>query len=275
MDFHTYRPGPPLDRFIESMWYQDVSDWPFGRETLLPAAGATLILNLGGPQDLVDEESGSVRVFRDAWVAGERSRPIVLDSHGKAHLLGLQFRPGGAYPFLKRPMADLRDQVVELDAVWGPVVEELRQRIHEAETPQARFAVVRADLEARLQRRRWSSSPLVLAGARRITRDSARVSIDDVVRRLGISHKHFIRLFEAQVGLGPKVLHRVVRFQNAVQLADEPAELPWGQIAHRCGFSDQAHLTREFRTFAGLTPSEYRARTHFPNYVPEEPSSGS
>jgi AraC-like DNA-binding protein len=79
---------------------------------------------------------------------------------------------------------------------------------------------------------------------------------------LGLSNRHLIEQFREVVGLTPKTLSRVGRFHAVVRTAAEipPSELSWSGLAARYGFADQSHLVREFRTFAGVTPTEFIAR---------------
>src|SRR5262249_33692046 len=82
--------------------------------------------------------------------------------------------------------------------------------------------------------------------------------VSDAVRQSGYSHRRFIVLFRQAVGLTPKVYCRLLRFQRAIEgIKSRPAE-SWARRALAAGFSDQSHFNREFRTFTGVTPEEYR-----------------
>jgi AraC-like DNA-binding protein len=62
--------------------------------------------------------------------------------------------------------------------------------------------------------------------------------------------------FREHIGLPPKTVARVLRFEQAVRLAEE-TELSWLEIALRCGYYDQAHLIRDFRAISGCTPGTF------------------
>ncbi|MDC6171171.1 helix-turn-helix domain-containing protein, partial [Paucibacter sp. XJ19-41] len=82
--------------------------------------------------------------------------------------------------------------------------------------------------------------------------------VDAVVQASGFSHRHFNALFGAAVGLTPKAFCRMQRFQTLLAaLAADPAR-PLAQLALDAGYSDQAHMSREFSGIAGLTPGAYR-----------------
>ncbi|MGH9573217.1 MAG: helix-turn-helix domain-containing protein [Candidatus Acidiferrales bacterium] len=102
--------------------------------------------------------------------------------------------------------------------------------------------------------------------------------------------RRFIDLFAQNIGLTPKLLCRILRFQHARRLAEnrdrrrgaltasyrEGAELDWAEVAIECGYYDQSHLIRDFQNLSGLSPSEYirqirSARDVKDNHVPLSP----
>ena len=80
------------------------------------------------------------------------------------------------------------------------------------------------------------------------------------MEQTGWSHRRLIGAFRDQVGLAPKALARVLRFQRAASSLREGGRDRLADVAYDCGYYDQAHLNRDFRQFAATTPSEYAAR---------------
>jgi AraC-like DNA-binding protein len=90
---------------------------------------------------------------------------------------------------------------------------------------------------------------------------SRDVSIDAAAAATGMSRRHLERLFLRDVGLPPKQLARIVRFQRALRLLDGDGDPPRGvRAAHGSGYADQAHFIRDFRAFAGCAPGEHVLR---------------
>ena len=87
---------------------------------------------------------------------------------------------------------------------------------------------------------------------------SSRVA--EIQRAAGYSPRHFIALFRAAVGLTPKHYYRVKRFTNVVRRLAEGKVESLADLSAEAGYSDQAHLTREFREFSGVSPTRYRPR---------------
>ncbi len=85
--------------------------------------------------------------------------------------------------------------------------------------------------------------------------------IGDLAGDLGWSHRRLIARYRDAVGLPPKLVARIVRFEHlTARIATEPA-IDWGAAATACGYFDQAHLAREVRELADVTPTELRAAT--------------
>jgi methylphosphotriester-DNA--protein-cysteine methyltransferase len=83
-----------------------------------------------------------------------------------------------------------------------------------------------------------------------------------------LSQKTLIARFQKRVGLAPKMLGRVFRFQRALQAMAQPAARDLTGLALDAGYYDQAHFNHEFRQFSGLTPTEYLASVSlYPNWV--------
>jgi len=96
--------------------------------------------------------------------------------------------------------------------------------------------------------------------AHAVTRLTLAVPVSEVAAECGLSHRHFTQRFRAAAGLKPKLWGRVMRFGKALdRLAAEPA-IAWAELAAAEGYADQAHFTRDFRAFAGLSPGDYRRR---------------
>ena len=89
------------------------------------------------------------------------------------------------------------------------------------------------------------------------SRLDADLTLRELAAEVGYSRSHFLRTFRATTGVTP---HRYIlnrRIERARRLLRE-ADISIAQVAYRCGFSSQAHLTLAFRKVCGLTPGEYR-----------------
>lgn len=261
--------APPLAPHIEHLWlargYLPTS-W---RNMILPDGAVELIFNLGDPQRLCSlDHSTSHTVFRRSWISGERTTPIVIDESDHVDLVGVRFRAGGAWPFLGIPLHEFTDRVIELESVLGREIRELRNRLGEvSDDDDARFDLLESWLVERAQKRSQPTRSVTYA-LRVIRGDADTTRIGKIAEQIGISHKHLLREFDRCVGLPPKLFARLCAFQRVIHVVGQKPEVDWSGTAASCGYYDQAHLIRDFRSFSGLTPTEYLTkRGPFLNYI--------
>lgn len=253
--FTCHRPSPPLDGFVDLIWRCDREPEPWSQERLLPEGSVELVIDLAAPA------SADV-------VAGPHTKFFLLDTTQRQRLVGVHFKPGGAFPFVHPPMYELRNIEAPLGALWGSLARELRERLGEASSDEEQFAIVERVLMARAGDR-LRHHPAVAYSLREFTRVPHMRTIADVSQRVGLSQRRFIELFAGETGLTPKMFCRVRRFQASIRRAHKSARVDWTTLALDCGYFDQAHFIHDFREFSGLTPSEWAAkRTDHLNHVP-------
>ena len=193
-----------------------------------------------------------------SFVAGVTDAPVIVGHAGSAHCLQIDLTPLGARRLLGVPMSELANLSVPIDAVLGRFGTDLAQRIGDTPDWGDRFAFVDRAIRARL-----SDTPAIDAGVAwslgRIAATGGNVAIGELVEELGWSHRRLIARYRDSVGLPPKMVARIVRFERlTAKLAGHPAA-DWTGTALECGYFDQAHLAREVRDLADLTPTALRA----------------
>ena len=259
MSYHRYFPPPPLSAFVNQFWWYEGNPSPSHlKERVLPTGTLEVVINLH--EDRIRtygrEDTGKFESFDGSVLVGAYSEFFVIDTVSQQSIIGVHFRPGGAFPFFKLPAAELRDVHVPLELLWGARASELREHLREAPTPQAKFHLLEQTLLAQLARP-LASHPAVSFALREFPR--AR-SVSAVVEQIGLSQRRFIELFSQEVGLTPKLYWRVRRFQEALRQLDRQRECDWMELALDCGYFDQAHFIHDFQSFSGLNPTTYLAR---------------
>jgi AraC-like DNA-binding protein len=269
MLFHQrHVPRPPLSACIENLWLVRGSLARPWRNLIFPDGAMELILNLGDPQKLCRRRNvHEGAMFKRSWISGERDAPIVIEENGVIHLVGIRFKPGGAYPFFRFPISELTGHVVELGDIWGNEIDALLEQLIGATEPALVFARLEAWLRQRLSGLAEPSRPVAFALSR-LQRGGGDARIGRIVEEIGISHKHLVREFDRRVGLSPKTFARVCAFQSVISHIGFKPAMDWADTAAACGYFDQAHFIHEFRSFTGMTPAAYLPRRGpFLNYI--------
>jgi len=180
--------------------------------------------------------------------------------------MGAAFRRGGGFPFFRLPAGELQNAQVSLDTLWGPKAAELRERLLEAQTPDARFQILEEALFE--QAARFTRHPAVAFALSEFARVPQVRTIADVTDQIGLSSRRFIQVFSDEVGLTPKLFCRVRRFQEVLQMIRREPVIDWAAISTDCGYFDQAHFIHDFRAFSGINPTTYVTyRSEFTNHV--------
>lgn len=214
--------------------------------TLIP-----LVLSFGRPLDVVALSAGEGTGRHMSFVAGIMPGHATTKFDAEQHCLQVYLTPLGVTRLLGLPGRELAARVVELaDAV--PVFDDrLVEQLWAARTWPRRFALIDRVLLDLLGRGR-PVEPFVGWMWRQIGRSGGRVRVGDLVEQTGWSQRHVTSRFTEQVGIGPKAAAGLVRFERA---AVALRSLPAADVAARLGFSDQSHLVREVRRYAGWTPT--------------------
>jgi AraC-like DNA-binding protein len=267
MPWRFYPPAPRLAAFVASIWLYRSDQQE--RLRLLPSGTAQLVIDLTGDGlPLPGPLPGRISTTRSrdadsALLYGVDSAAFSLEHDRPTYEIGVDFQPGGIYPFFAPPASELHNLHVSLEALWGSqVVRELREQLAEADTLEARAGILE-ELLVRQMVRPLAHHMAVASALRAISvpsgkhEDAQHTRITHLAEEAGLSQGHFARLFKEEVGLTPKHYARVRRFLRVMQRINSERCVNWARLALECGYYDQAHFSKEFQTFAGVCPSAY------------------
>jgi len=263
-----YIPRPPLSLFIENITYYQSAIPPHARERRLPDGLMSLVINLRDEQiRLYDHlHPDQLRSYGGIIINGARSEFTILDPTCLTEVLMVQFKPGGASPFLRLPASELYNTTLSLDLIWGAEALNLHQQLQDANTVERRFHIIEQFLLARLVR---AIHPSIAFALQALEAAPYPPSIASITEQLALSQTRFIHLFREAVGLTPKQFARILRFQQVLLAVEKSAPQTWAELALTCGYYDQAHFIHDFQAFSGLTPTAYLAqRGQYRNHVP-------
>jgi len=253
-------PDPQLARYVTGPylgWIEQTSR-PVRRREIASTA-IPLILNLGPRYVVRDARAPAVMHTRGSFVAGLADGCTFVDSATESCAIQVNFAPLDAYRLFGVPMAILANATVELEDLLGASAGELIARLHGASTWDERFDLLDTFLLDRL-RRATSTVPEVEWMWTQIVQSHGRIAVGSFAHATGRSHKYLISRFQKQVGLTPKTMARIVRFEQVAERLRTASGVRWSELALDAGYYDQSHLLRDFTAFAGTTPTTYRAQ---------------
>jgi AraC-like DNA-binding protein len=260
LEYVEFSAPPPLSDVVRCVWLLSgpASATPVP-QPVVPDGCAEVVLNLADP----------FRRFRagDRWetqprsmVVGQITEAVVIAPSGGVDLVGIRLQPWGAFSVLPVPATDLRDVLLPLDAIAADMARDLPDALREESTAVARAAIVFRYVACHARRTPASLRSRARAIVAEATRQPEATTVRCLAARLGLGERQVERELDRHVGLRPKMLLRIARFQRALSVARADETLTWSAVAARAGYFDQAHLTHEFRRFAACTPSEFLGR---------------
>ncbi|MBB3728768.1 helix-turn-helix domain-containing protein [Nonomuraea dietziae] len=268
MEYVSRVPRPPLDGLIDDLYYLEGAP-PYPRLTLPPMPSAVLILNLGAPLRIRAGTDIEAAEYTDGCVVTTPTRAFEFGYPPGTRSVGVHFKPWGLAPFLPMPAAELCDQPVTVEQIWGrPTTAELQDRLATAAGPHEMLTLLEEELMRRL--RETAGLGLVRHTSSVIAAATGAVAIGDLSAAAGVSSTHLAQRFKELIGVTPKRLARTYRFAATVLAIDPAGPVDWADLAGRASYFDQAHFGHEFRTFTGLTPTRYLDRRR--RFLREHPS---
>jgi AraC-like DNA-binding protein len=226
----------------------------------LPGTTLTMVLAFDAPLDVGWLGEPDTRRAHWAMLSGLGVDPAAVYQSGVEQGIQLELTPVGARVLFGLPAAAIRREIVPVDLLPGGGGG-LHERVASGCSWQHRFDALDAVLLSRLAHAS-ASARLPDPGVRHawdlVHRSGGAIRVGTLADQLGWSRRRLHERFDAEFGLAPKQAARLVRFGRARRLFTDLG-VPLAEVAARCGYADQAHLTRDWRALAGVTPTAWLA----------------
>ncbi|AKQ69695.1 Transcriptional regulator, AraC family [Myxococcus hansupus] len=196
-----------------------------------------------------------------AWLASSRlgivgpmKRFVLVDLEPGAVSLGVRLRPGWAQALLgvsPRELCGLNVTVQDC----APALAQLQRRMEDCATPAHAMTLLQDTITQRWTSFRDVAKPRAVHALAHLQSCEGQVRMTALAHSLGVSERTLHRDILDEAGIAPKLLARVLRFQRAVSLLRANGGAALCDVALECGYADQAHLSRDVRELAGVSPS--------------------
>ena len=265
------QPAPALTGVVDGYHGYRLAGFPPGLHRGAPSRHMTFIVAIGPEIDVVRQTDPGQRPRRyRAVLSGLQASAALIAHDGYQEGVAIELRPLACRAVFGLPARALWNTSVELDEVVDGVGRELAERLHDTADWSARFDACDDVLLRLLATRRRSgrgtgAEPALAAAWSALERSGGTLGVASLADHVGWSRQHLRTRFVDEVGLAPKLAGRVMRVERARQLLLGPAAVGDSEgsrladIAVRCGYYDQAHLTREFVDLIGCPPGQLLA----------------
>lgn len=255
-------PEPRLRPYIRSYVGYHLAGFPPGEHIGMPSPFLTVIITIGDQLHIgAASQPEQASTSWDTLAAGITPAPCTITHDGNQHGIQLALTPLGSRALFGMPTAALGSWMVGLDEVLGADAREIRERVAAVDEWELRFQVLDEVLGRKVDEYRLH--PALEQAWRLLVGSGGSKRVADVADEVGWSRRHLVNRFVGEFGVTPKDSARIARFARSHQLLKQ-VELPsLAELAIECGYYDQAHMARDWRELAGMSPSRWRANEVF------------
>lgn len=256
-------PAFPISRFIKYFWVYENSNHATNNEvqTFVVEGCPIIIFHYKQPLKCKTGDNDWASHPRQCVVGQIKIFGEIIES-GNEGMLAIVFYPDGLSPFIKNPLVEITGLIVDLQFIFGIEINEIQERICEAESIDNKISVVEHFFLNQFKTKvnhcsndiRYAISQMQL---------NSKISISKLASETNMCKRNFERKFLENVGLTPVFFNRIVRFQKAIQLINQQKKQSFSELAYSAGYYDQSHFIRDFRQFYGQPPKEFDQNQNF------------
>jgi AraC-like DNA-binding protein len=255
--FHQpkFAPVPKLAADVNCFWALEQDQESYNREDFLPDSFAEVVINVGAPL-MLETERGLLELPR-AFVNPIQNKPLRFRAAGFCQMISMQLYPWAVKPILNIDADPSKVHVIGLDAAWQRFAHDLTQIVAHRGYVEAIGYYEEYVCDIAYQHKH-DVMPIRTAG-HLLHRSLGQIRMTDLAAQSYLSSSQFERRFKQYTAVSPKTYARIVRFESVHAALSENPSSRLADLANDYGYSDQAHLIREFKSFANCTPRDFAA----------------
>ena len=258
MEYKTWVPTPSLAHFVKCFWTLEApADRSQERQRIVPDGCMEMIFHYG---DLFYQylDNGTNVTQPRSFVFGQIIKPLEIAASGKTGVFAARFHPDGFIPFSTMEIKMMDNRAVSLEQLYGEQGKTLELDVLSAATTKKRIEKVEGFLVSKL-RSPEGVDALAKSSVDLLLRSKGQVTIDSLAEQLQSSRRQLERKFVTTIGLSPKQLSKIIRFQSTLKMMEQKHFTSLTALAHNGGYFDQAHFIKDFKEFTGLSPKQFYA----------------
>lgn len=258
MIYNEYKPAKELQQYVKSYCMLENAPGSVVEDYAFATGCLEVMFTLDGSVWEIKPENRFVKTSPiEVW--GQILKPLMFRVAGYSKVFGIRFHPSTPAFFFKDDISQFNDKVFDVASILGSSVNEVHIQLQDAETIEQRVELMDKFLLKKLSEKSKSLNKinLVQQVMNELTRKDFYDNIENVAERYGITSRYLQKIFVQQTGMSPKLYSKINRFQNSiVLLGDQKTTLT--SVAYECGYFDQSHFIREFKSFTGFLPSAFK-----------------
>lgn len=259
-------PKPSLQPYIDSFWiFESNYGVPHTDKRLIaPNAKAKIIIPYQNAISTIDNEQVTYYREGEVFFIGIWDKPVVLSTHAShTGTIGIELTPKGAYKFTHIPMYELTNKIYSFSDLYGKSGKVLEQQIGNTDAPLAKAERIQDFLISCLQHDNYTNL-LIEYSVDLLSSSLGLTEISELERKTGYSKRYLDMLFKKHLGISPKTLSTLIRFNKFYKLWANTTDTDFFKDHLYESYYDQSHFIHEFRRYTGYSPARYaRVKNEF------------
>ncbi len=256
--YHQFTPDPILQQDVRCLWILDETEQEYNRDPIVPDSFVEMIFNYGAPM-LLEQGDGSRLELPRVYINGLQKKPLRFLSQGDAQFIAVRFYAWTVQPLFERQP----NGIIGLDGRWNDLADSLGAAVRRSGHAEAVASLQQVMVDAY---KRVHPDLLPVRTAGNLLYDTrGLLDMEALADRSYLSLRQLERRFKELIGMTPKSFARLIRYEAVRNRLYLHPSTPLVDLVYEFGYTDQAHLTHDFKSFTSVTPGEFAAyvRLHF------------
>jgi len=256
LNVDTYQvDNPILKRLIKFFWVIEKNDATFDHK-ILPQKNIDLLLNFS--TNLNYSSNNNKRKLSKLYFNGitDNYKYNWVHEKGKVEIIGISFYPTGLFPFIKTPVSEFKNHVIDLDLIYSKFSNDLIEKVNSSHSVIEKIKIIESNLLKMIDTESIISDRLVNILSI-FNSNINQIGIEQFCSTYGIHKRQLERIFNKYIGTNPKSYIRISRFQNVIKQMFKHNYSFFTDLAFDNGYYDQNHFIKDFKDFTGSTPSQF------------------
>lgn len=247
--------NPILKQLIKYFWVITSDNEVNISHKLLPVNNIDIIINFSSQIKYTLSNKTQINT-KGLHFNGIRKQYYTINQIGKLNVLGISFFPEGLYPFLKIPLSEFTNRTIELDLLINRFTSRIEEKISISNVYAEKFDIIENELIQLID--------FELIKTKDISRlfntfywNTNKLDINYFCVQYGINQRKLERVFNKYIGISPKAFQKINRFQGILNHILKREYVDLTSLAYEYGYYDQMHFIKDFKSYAGCSPSQF------------------
>ncbi|MGC3945774.1 MAG: AraC family transcriptional regulator [Chryseolinea sp.] len=258
MLYQSFLPSPPLQDFVRNytlIHFQFGSDKPTPPKQRSPKPEEKITFYINGGVTIIDPKTGRAEKPPSVSIYGHQREARILKVSSEFDTLVVYFRPGILHKLMRQSALIVSGSFCDAEIFFGTEVRSINNQLMDTSAPLSRIQIVERFLYAKCTKLKTKDSVDQIANY--LLADPTSFSLETLSDEACLSSKQFYRRFNEQIGMNPKLFSRLSRFNHAYHYKLTHPHVSWSSVAQEFRYTDYHHLEKEFKEFAGQTPTNW------------------